>query len=222
MIYYRQDVRNQLYYCGATLISEDYVLTAAHCLRTTGVWGITLIAGLHNSDLSMDKHRQQKRFVQMIHIHPQYNSSSHKNDIAILHVDKPFILNKYVQPACLPGPEPQPNDEVIMIGWAAEKTNGEIKRFLKQAFTDVIDDCDRWWKSVDSSKQICVVDAFDGNTACSGDSGGLLLTEYQGQYIVSGISSYGDYYCNTKYSDSKPNVYTRVSNYKTWIKSVIE
>ena len=115
------------------------------------------------------------------------------------------------------------NGEAVILGWGAETIDGPGTILLKHAPTEVVDDCDRdgWWPEVDSSKQICTADAFEGNSICSGDEGGPLLTQYQGQYIVLGVTSFGDK-CNTKGTESSPNVYTRVSAYKGWIKNIIE
>ena len=110
MVYYKEMVRNDTdinyYTCGATLISTNYILTAAHCIQRSIASDIILIAGVHYQEWYTD--REQRRTVKEIHVHPQYNSVTFRNDIAILRVDRPFIFNKYVQPACLPGPEPQP------------------------------------------------------------------------------------------------------------------
>ena len=225
MVYFEKKVWNpiEITYssCGSTLISKDYVITAAHCIETANASDITLFAGLDNSQSSREFGRRQQRTVREIHIHPQYNSISLINDIAVLRVNTFFIFNKYVQPACLPGPEPQFNDEVIIIGWGAETPGGANSKTLKQASTDVVDGCDLWIPQVDRSKQICVADAFDGSSICGGDSGGPLLNQYQGQYIVSGIASFviaGE--CDTKDSQSTPNVFTRVAAYKDWIKNI--
>lgn len=207
--------------CGSTLISKDYVITAAHCIGTANTSDITLIAGLDSPQSYTEFGRRQRRAVQEIHIHPQYSSISWINDIAVLRVNASFRFNKYIQPACLPGPEPEFNDEVIIIGWGAETRGGANSKTLKQASTDVVDDCDLWLPQVDRSKQICVADAFDGSSICGGDSGGPLLNQYQGQYIVSGIASFrkvGE--CDTKDSQSAPNVFTRVAAYKDWIKNI--
>ena len=222
MVYYKEIVRNGTdikdSWCGATLISTDSVLTAAHCIHTSIATDIMLTAGLHYREWYTD--REQRRIVKEIRVHPQYNSVIHTNDIAILRVNTPFIFNKYVQPACLPGPEPEPDDEAIIIGWGRETIDKSDTIKLKHATTDIVDDCDSWWPQVDSSRQICTADAFEGNSVCFGDSGGPLLTQYQEQYVVSGIISFVDK-CNTKTTGSYPNVYTRVSAYKGWIKNII-
>ncbi|CAF1606265.1 unnamed protein product [Adineta ricciae] len=206
--------------CGGTIISKDYVLTAAHCIRTTDASLISVTAGMHNYSSSTESNTRQTRFAQAIYVHPQYNTTGYINDIAVIRVSPPFTFNTYVQPACLPGPEPQPNDEVIIAGWGALTFGGPVNKVLKQAYTKVVDLCEARWANMDSSQQICVADSVDGNSACQGDSGGPILSQYQGQYVVSGVTSYGSD-CITSGTNNKPNVFTRVSFYKSWIKSII-
>jgi secreted trypsin-like serine protease len=225
MVYYYESVMNgtDINYssCGATLIDKDYVITAAHCIGTKNASDITLTAGSHNLESIMEIDERQRRTVETIHVHPQFDSVSMLNDIAVLRVSTSFTFNTYVQPACLPGGEPEPGDEVVIIGWGAEIEDGPTKAILKQAYTEVVDHCDSWWAQADSSKQICVADAFDGNKPCPGDSGGPILKQYQGQYVVSGIISYG-LDCDPENTQETPDVYTRVGAYKAWIKSIIE
>ena len=116
---------------------------------------------------------QQRRIVDAIYIHPQYGRyTTSLYDIAILRVSTPFVYNTYVQPACLPGAEPQANDQVIIAGWGAQTFGGSVNDILKQAYTTVIGDCNTFQSVVDDSRQICVADTINGNSACQGDSGG--------------------------------------------------
>jgi secreted trypsin-like serine protease len=203
------------------LIDKDYVITAAHCISTTNASDIILTAGMYNQSSTTETNTRQVRTVQQIFIHPQYDSLIIANDIAVLRVTTSFIFTKYVQPACLPGGEPQPNDQVHIIGWGAETLGGTIMNTLKQASTKVIDNCDLYWPQVDNTRQICVANSVSGDSACQGDSGGPILSLFKNQYVVSGVASYVKD-CNTMGNSNKPNVYTRVSAYKPWIESIIE
>ena len=205
--------------CGGTLISQDYVITAAHCVGTKNAADITLIAGMHNRASTTETAIRQVRSVQAIYVHPQYDTVTNINDIALLRVSTLFTFNKYVQPACLPGSEPKANDQVVIAGWGAQAFAGKVNDILKQTYTKVVDKCDYWWLAVDSSKQMCVANSVDGSSACQGDSGGPILAQTNGQYVVSGIASYVRD-CITKGSTTSPNVYTRVAAYKGWIKSI--
>lgn len=203
------------------MIDKDYVITAAHCVSTTNLSDIILTAGMHNQLSTRETNTRQIRTVQRIDIHPEYDSLLVTNDIALLRVSIPFKFTKYVQPTCLPGGEPQPNDQVTIIGWGSEVLGGKLSNTLKQGFTKVISNCDTYWPAVDNLRQICVANSVSGNSACQGDSGGPLLYLFKNQYVVSGIASYVKD-CNTQGNNNKPNVYTRVSTYKTWIKNLIE
>ncbi|CAF1124491.1 unnamed protein product [Adineta ricciae] len=222
MLYY-QERRTQgtsVYYgvCGATLISKDYAITAAQCIGTQNPADITLFAGMHDLSSSTEGNTRQARTAKSITIHPQYDSLVFANDIAVIRVNESFVFNTYVQPACLPGGEPQVGDDVVTVGWGATVQGGPVTNILQQTYAKVLGDCERWWTFVDSSRQMCVADYIGSSSVCGGDAGGPLLAKYQGRYVVSGITSFIQG-CKTG-TGANPNGFTRVTAYLNWIKSI--
>ena len=143
-----------------------------------------------------------------------WNNETFANDLAILQLNEPLHFDKYVQPVCLPGPDPQSSADAIIIGWGAEYIGGEVSKELKQARVKIIDQCERYWDTYDEDNQICIGERISGNSACQGDSGGPLLQQYNDQWIVHGVASFIDD-CKTN-GDSLPNVYVKVSSYLEW------
>jgi hypothetical protein len=206
--------------CGGTLIDSRHVLTAAHCIGTTDPSLITITAGLHNRLINEPGTRQVKT-VERIFKHPNYNPQTTENDLTILRLAQPVQFNKFVQPACLPGPDPRPDADVVLIGWGALTLGAGAHHELKQTKVKVIDDCNRYWSQVDEAKQVCVGNPTTGESACQGDSGGPMLHEHNGQWVVAGVTSFGSGRGCTTYSHSQPNLYARVSYYMPWILSII-
>ena len=206
--------------CGGTLISQNYVLTAAHCIEMNNPSDIILTAGMQTQSSLTETDTRQVRAVQSIHIHPFYNPIFLSNDIALLRVNGSFEYTPSVQPACLPGADPQANDQVMIIGWGSEQLGGTVADTLQQAPTSVVGNCNWYFPEVNSRYQICVANAQTGDSACQGDSGGPIMSQNNGQYVVSGIASYSRS-CMTVGRNNYPNVYTRVSAYKSWIDRVI-
>ncbi len=203
------------------MIDERHVLTAAHCIGTTDPSLITITAGLHNK-YAYEGDKRQVLTVERIFKHPNYNEAINQNDLTILRLAKPVQFNKYVQPACLPGPDPQPDADVVLIGWGKTDVSGEAYHILKQTKVKVIGECNRYWGGrVNEEKQICVGDLNSRDSACQGDSGGPMLYEHDGQWVVAGVTSFGSSTSCSVGSAFMPNVYVRVSAYLPWINSII-
>jgi secreted trypsin-like serine protease len=202
------------------LIDSRHVLTASHCIGSTDTTSITIVAGLHNK-YDSESDTRQYRGVERIFSHPLYNAQTVENDITILRLSEPVQFNKYVQPACLPGPDPKPDADVVLIGWGKIESNGNAYHELKQAKVKVIGECNKYWSQVDEEKQVCVGHLGTRDSACQGDSGGPMLYEHNGQWVVAGVTSFGSPTSCTAGSNFMPNVYTRVSAYLDWINSII-
>jgi secreted trypsin-like serine protease len=103
-----------------------------------------------------------------------------------------------------------------LAGWGTTSFEGSLSDVLLQANVLVMDVC-QYVYDFDVRKQICAGNPQYTKDSCQGDSGGPLMYEVNGQWTLSGVVSYGDECAKLYY----PGVYTRVSYYTPWIRSVI-
>lgn len=198
-------------WCGGTLISSTWILTAAHCVEGYSASQMRVRAGINDLTTSTGQLRTAAQIVR----HPSYNSSTYAYDIALIRVGTAFTLGSTVATAALPNNTTESVLDVngkyaTVSGWGKTETGAYSNRALREVtipITPTGSDC-----GTRPSNTICGKYSA-GKDSCNGDSGGPLAARYNSKFYVLGIVSYGPAECRGY------GVYTRVNGYINWINS---
>ncbi|XP_010794620.1 chymotrypsin-like elastase family member 2A isoform X2 [Notothenia coriiceps] len=205
--------KNEKHLCGGFLISEDFVVTAAHCSPEFSEPD-RVVVGTHNLLKVGD---ENVRYIEKRYKHESYNQVSGGNDIMLLKLKKKVAGNKK-QIIAIPSSNMhiQENKICHVAGWGETETGGGVVDRLMEVDVSVINlnTCSKSWGGIPPDV-ICAGGYGSDKGFCQGDSGGPLVCDG----IAVGVVSY-NYNRICDYPD-KPNVYTEISKYLVWIKSII-
>ncbi|XP_022123540.2 venom serine protease isoform X1 [Pieris rapae] len=203
--------------CGGVIISNRYVLTAAHCITNKNPSNLAVVVGEHDISTGTDTPGTKAYLVSNIRIHPQFSDVNYDYDIAIITVAQNIQFNEYASPVCLPFKFANydfAGQKLTITGWGTLFIGGPTPNVLQKVDVDVIQqDVCKWAVPSLTSRQICTY--TPGKDACQFDSGGpLLYTDPQtGLLFHAGIVSSGRLCA----SANEPGVNTRVTELLNWI-----
>lgn len=218
--------------CGAALIGHSTAITAAHCILPRRLDKTFLYFGKYYTDFSKDDNEVLSRKASEFIVHPRYNRRNMDNDIALVRFSPEVQYTTKIQPICLPTPETtsenlQRGAKGWVTGWGTTE-NGTDSDILLMAQLPVVSSgqCRDMYRRENLTIQItnnmyCAGHAEGGTDSCTGDSGGPMVfyDSVTESYVLEGIVSFGvkgpTGSCGQK---NRYGVYTKVSNYATWIR----
>ncbi|KAG5669743.1 hypothetical protein PVAND_000037 [Polypedilum vanderplanki] len=207
--------------CGASILSQRTVLTAAHCL----IFFISqpvLVSVVVGSSYRDGRNGQSYR-TSRIFLHPDYVPGPNVYDIAVVRTISRIQFSLYVQPISLAGPEYiGVNIPGVFVGFGFIGYGAILPRQadrLQKMYTTTIsnDDCKERYSATHRGEfvvdqKICVVSG-PRTSVCGGDSGGALVINGS----IAGVISWRTFPCG----DGLPDVFIRISATRDWILSVL-
>ncbi|XP_036098820.1 enteropeptidase [Molossus molossus] len=209
--------------CGASLVSNAWLVSAAHCVYGRNLepskWKAVL--GLHATS-NLTSPQVVTRLVDQIVINPHYNKRSKDSDIAMLHLEFKVNYTDYIQPICLPEENQvfPPGRICSIAGWGKLFHQGPTANILQEADVPLISNekCQQQMPEYSiTENMVCAGYQEGGIDSCQGDSGGPLMCQENNRWFLAGVTSFG-YKCA---QPNRPGVYARGSRFTEWIQSFL-
>lgn len=161
------------YYCGGSLISDVWVISAAHCANTDE--GPATFAKLGHIIRNRPTNNSWTHTIVQRVVYPNYNPDLAQDDIALFKLGSAAKLGRYVVPICLPQTEVQTTKKAVATGWGRTGFSEDVSEKLLKVTLEYFNrtTCDHQYEDDDRlnnqginwSKMLCA-----GSKTKSGDT----------------------------------------------------
>uniref|UniRef100_A0A8V0ZTX9 Peptidase S1 domain-containing protein n=1 Tax=Gallus gallus TaxID=9031 RepID=A0A8V0ZTX9_CHICK len=205
---YQVSLNSGYHFCGGSLISSQWVLSAAHCYKSS----IQVKLGEYN--LAAQDGSEQTISSSKVIRHSGYNANTLNNDIMLIKLSKAATLNSYVNTVPLPTSCVTAGTTCLISGWGNTLSSGCEYRIVSRNYLCMKKSPSRISVGSGNHGLLPMLITFaEHSLSVQGDSGGPVVCNGQ----LQGIVSWG-FGCAQK---GYPGVYTKVCNYVSWIKTTM-
>ena len=210
-------------FCAGSLLTNRFLITAAHCFNRVRPADVVLVLGNVKSDGSSSEYQQLRR-IESVFIRDDFDEISYNNDIAVVKMERTVEFNNFIRPICLPAVSEDYGEEVgSVVGWGRLSHNGDLPEGLQEAEVRILsqEECRHSTHHLPqeiTDNMLCAGDEKAGTDACQGDSGGPLILTRPHHKLLVGIVSWGIGCSRPGY----PGVYTRIGTFLHWIRDIVQ
>ncbi|CAI5671645.1 unnamed protein product [Oreochromis niloticus] len=198
------------FWCEGSLITNQWVLTAASCISHDELSNKVVHLGQHIQ--SAFSQNVVIRTVEEVICHPEYNSTTYNNDICLLKLSAPVNFTDYIQPICLAS-----KNSTFHSGISSWVTGCGFDKVTIPIVGRNECQCHYEHVKVITENMICAGLRAGRQDSCWWKRGAPLMIKKGSIWVQSGVMTLHDYYGYPM----KLEIGTRVSKYQEWIRNTV-